>query len=97
MKNYFEEHKLIIIWLFLLSLLAVVFYPKTATTTEMKEKQSHLEEILLKQSEILAVNTTLLKALFERSNYPIEDEAAAILFVEELGNEKHTNYSAPEN
>lgn len=56
---------LICAWLLILTCFALVFYNKTEQINTVVAKQHHQEEILLKQAEILAVNTTLLQALFQ--------------------------------
>lgn len=65
MKNHWFQI-LILLWLVLLTVSTVIFLKRTHTYSEIISEQDRQAGILLKQSEILAVNTVLVRAIVEK-------------------------------
>lgn len=57
---------LILVWLVLLTVCMVLFQMRTGTIDEILDEQDRQAGILIKQSEILALNTVLVRALVEQ-------------------------------
>ena len=54
---------LILVWLVLLTVCMVLFQMRTGVVDEILDEQDRQAGILIKQSEILALNTVLVRAL----------------------------------
>ena len=59
-------HILILVWLVLLTVCMVLFQMRTGVVDEILDEQDRQAGILIKQSEILALNTVLVRALVEQ-------------------------------
>ncbi len=57
---------LILVWLVLLTVCLVLFQMRTGVVDEILDEQDRQAGILIKQSEILALNTVLVRALVEQ-------------------------------
>ena len=57
---------LILVWLVLLTVCMVLFQMRTGVVDEILDEQDRQAGILIKQSEILALNTVLVRALVEQ-------------------------------
>ena len=57
---------LILVWLVLLTVCMVLFQMRTGVVDEILDEQARQAGILIKQSEILALNTVLVRALVEQ-------------------------------
>ena len=57
---------LIRVWLVLLTVCMVLFQMRTGVVDEILDEQDRQAGILIKQSEILALNTVLVRALVEQ-------------------------------
>lgn len=57
---------LILVWLVLLTVCMVLFQMRTDVVDEILDEQDRQAGILIKQSEILALNTVLVRALVEQ-------------------------------
>ena len=57
---------LILVWLVLLTVCMVLFQMQTGVVDEILDEQDRQAGILIKQSEILALNTVLVRALVEQ-------------------------------
>lgn len=57
---------LILVWLVLLTVCMVLFQMRTVVVDEILDEQDRQAGILIKQSEILALNTVLVRALVEQ-------------------------------
>lgn len=57
---------LILAWLVLLTVCMVLFQMRTGVVDEILDEQDRQAGILIKQSEILALNTVLVRALVEQ-------------------------------
>ena len=57
---------LILVWLVLLTVCMVLFQRRTGVVDEILDEQDRQAGILIKQSEILALNTVLVRALVEQ-------------------------------
>ena len=57
---------LILVWLVLLTGCMVLFQMRTGVVDEILDEQDRQAGILIKQSEILALNTVLVRALVEQ-------------------------------
>ena len=57
---------LILVWLVLLTVCMVLFQMRTGVVDEILDGQDRQAGILIKQSEILALNTVLVRALVEQ-------------------------------
>ena len=57
---------LILVWLVLLTVCMVLFQMRTGVVDEILDEQDRQAGILIKQSEILALNTLLVRALVEQ-------------------------------
>lgn len=57
---------LILVWLVLLTVCMVLFQMRTGVIDEILDEQDRQAGILIKQSEILALNTVLVRALVEQ-------------------------------
>ena len=80
---------LILVWLVLLTVCMVLFQMRTGTIDEILDEQDRQAGILIKQSEILALKTVLVRALVEQVRSDREtakDEVA--LSLEELPQEQ---------
>lgn len=78
-------HILILVWLVLLTICMVLFQMRTGTVDEIISEQDRQAGILIKQSEILALNTVLVRALVEQVRFgreTVKDEVT--LRLEEL-------------
>lgn len=61
------------IWMCILSIFMFVFWQYTGQIMIVKEKLLLQEQAMLKQAEILAVNTTLLQAVFRALSPAMHD------------------------
>ena len=59
-------HILILVWLVLLTICMVLFQMRAGAIDEIISEQDRQAGILIKQSEILALNTVLVRALVEQ-------------------------------
>ena len=59
-------HILILVWLVLLTVCMVLFQMRTGVVDDILDEQDRQAGILIKQSEILALNTVLVRALVEQ-------------------------------
>lgn len=59
-------HILILVWLVLLTICMVLLQMRTGAVDEIISEQDRQAGILIKQSEILALNTVLVRALVEQ-------------------------------
>ena len=57
---------LILVWLVLLTVCMVLFQMRTVVVDKILDEQDRQAGILIKQSEILALNTVLVRALVEQ-------------------------------
>ena len=57
---------LILVWLVLLTVCMVLYQMRTGVVDEILDEQDRQAGILIKQSEILALNTVLVRALVEQ-------------------------------
>lgn len=57
---------LILVWLVLLTVCMVLFQMRTGVVDDILDEQDRQAGILIKQSEILALNTVLVRALVEQ-------------------------------
>ena len=57
---------LILVWLVLLTVCMVLFQMRTGVVDEILDEQDRQAGILIKQSEILALNTVLVRGLVEQ-------------------------------
>ena len=57
---------LILVWLVLLTVCMVLFQMRTGVVDEILDEQDRQAGILIKQSEILVLNTVLVRALVEQ-------------------------------
>jgi len=55
-----------LVWLVLLTVCMVLFQMRTGVVDEILDEQDRQAGILIKQSEILALNTVLVRALVEQ-------------------------------
>ena len=65
MRKYWF-HMVVLAWLAVLTVCMITFYCRTEVISEIISEQDRQAGILLKQSEILAVNTVLVRALVEK-------------------------------
>ena len=76
---------LILVWLVLLTVCMVLFQMRTGVVDEILDEQDRQAGILIKQSEILALNTVLVRALVEQVRSGRETAKAEVtLRLEEL-------------
>lgn len=65
MRKYWF-HMVVLAWLAVLTVCTITFYCRAEVISEIISEQDRQAGILLKQSEILAVNTVLVRALVEK-------------------------------
>ena len=74
MRKYWF-HIMVSLWLVVLTVCMIPFYCRTEVIPEIISEQDRQAGILLKQSEILAVNTVLIRFLTEKTK---QDKAESV-------------------
>ena len=74
MRKYWF-HMVVLAWLAVLTVCMITFYCRTEVIPEIISEQDRQAGILLKQSEILAVNTVLIRFLTEKTK---QDKAESV-------------------